>query len=121
MKKLLVTGFDPFGGESVNPAREAVLRLPDAVGGYEEENIITVYTGVEDSNCFAQNYLDLAMSQWKTDEGYDEWVVCTVEEAERMIPGLREARKHPIAVYAKTQPMKLDPKVLEDIKREENK
>ena len=35
MKKLLVTGFDPFGGESVNPAREAVLRLPDAVGGYE--------------------------------------------------------------------------------------
>jgi hypothetical protein len=43
-----------------------------------------------------------------------------MEEAERMIPGLREARKHPIAVYAKTQPMKLDPKVLEDIKREEN-
>ena len=35
MKKLLVTGFDPFGGESVNPAREVVLRLPDAVGGYE--------------------------------------------------------------------------------------
>ena len=35
MKKLLVTGFDPFGGQSVNPAREAVLRLPDAVGGYE--------------------------------------------------------------------------------------
>ena len=35
MKKLLVTGFDPFGGESVNPAREAVLHLPDAVGGYE--------------------------------------------------------------------------------------
>lgn len=35
MKKLLVTGFDPFGGASVNPAREAVLHLPDAVGGYE--------------------------------------------------------------------------------------
>jgi pyroglutamyl-peptidase len=35
MKKILITGFDPFGGESVNPAREAVLRLPDAVGGYE--------------------------------------------------------------------------------------
>ena len=35
MKKLLVTGFDPFGGEAVNPAREAVLRLPDALGGYE--------------------------------------------------------------------------------------
>lgn len=35
MKKLLVTGFDPFGGESVNPAREAVLCLPDTVGGYQ--------------------------------------------------------------------------------------
>ena len=35
MKRILVTGFDPFGGEAVNPAREAVLRLPDTVGGYE--------------------------------------------------------------------------------------
>jgi pyroglutamyl-peptidase len=34
MKKLLITGFDPFGGESVNPAREAVMALPDAVGDY---------------------------------------------------------------------------------------
>ena len=35
MKKLLVTGFDPFGGQPVNPAREAVLRLPETVGSYE--------------------------------------------------------------------------------------
>ena len=35
MKKLLVTGFDPFGVQPVNPAREAVMRLPDTVGGYE--------------------------------------------------------------------------------------
>ena len=35
MKKLLVTGFDPFGGQPVNPAREAVLRLPDTVGDYK--------------------------------------------------------------------------------------
>ena len=104
-----------------NPGGSAFHWKPYDRGGYEEENIITVYTGVEESGCFAQNYLDLAMSQWKTDEGYDEWVVCTMEEAEKRIPGLREARKHPIAVYAKTQPMKLDPKVLEDIKREENK
>ena len=103
-----------------NPGGSAFHWKPYDRGGYEEENIITVYTGVEESGCFAQNYLDLAMSQWKTDEGYDEWVVCTMEEAEKRIPGLREARKHPIAVYAKTQPMKLDPKVLEDIKREEN-
>lgn len=33
-KRLLITGFDPFGGESVNPAWEAVKRLPDMVGEY---------------------------------------------------------------------------------------
>ena len=35
MKKLLITGFDPFGGESINPSWEAVKRLPDTVGNYE--------------------------------------------------------------------------------------
>lgn len=35
MKKLLLTGFDPFGGETVNPAWEAVQRMPDRVGDYE--------------------------------------------------------------------------------------
>ena len=34
MKKLLITGFDPFGGESVNPAWEAVKLLPDHVGDF---------------------------------------------------------------------------------------
>ena len=34
MKHLIITGFDPFGGESINPAWEAVSRLPDTVGGY---------------------------------------------------------------------------------------
>ena len=34
MKHLLITGFDPFGGETVNPSWEAVSRLPDAVGHY---------------------------------------------------------------------------------------
>ena len=32
MKHLLITGFDPFGGQSINPSWEAVRRLPDAVG-----------------------------------------------------------------------------------------
>lgn len=31
-KRLLITGFDPFGGQSVNPAWEAVSRLPARVG-----------------------------------------------------------------------------------------
>lgn len=33
--KILVTGFDPFGGEAVNPAWEAVSRLPAETGGAE--------------------------------------------------------------------------------------
>lgn len=31
--KILVTGFDPFGGEQVNPAFEAVKLLPDMISG----------------------------------------------------------------------------------------
>ena len=34
MKKLLITGFDPFGGETVNPAWEAVKALPEQIGQY---------------------------------------------------------------------------------------
>lgn len=33
--KVLVTGFDPFGGEKVNPAFEAVKMLPDKIAGAE--------------------------------------------------------------------------------------
>lgn len=29
--KILVTGFDPFGGEKINPAIESVKRLPDKI------------------------------------------------------------------------------------------
>ena len=35
MKKLLITGFDPFGGQSVNPSWEAVRLLPERIGAYE--------------------------------------------------------------------------------------
>ena len=31
--KILVTGFDPFGGELLNPSFEAVKRLPDTIAG----------------------------------------------------------------------------------------
>ena len=34
MKKLLITGFEPFGGEEINPSWDAVAVLPDEVGGY---------------------------------------------------------------------------------------
>lgn len=32
MKKLLITGFDPFGGALINPSWEAVKLLPETVG-----------------------------------------------------------------------------------------
>ena len=35
MKNLLITGFDPFGGESINPSWEAVSRLPQTIGQYQ--------------------------------------------------------------------------------------
>ena len=33
--KILVTGFEPFGGEIRNPSAEVVERLPDRIGGAE--------------------------------------------------------------------------------------
>ena len=34
-RRLLITGFDPFGGEAINPAWEAVKLLPDTIGDFE--------------------------------------------------------------------------------------
>ena len=34
MKKLLITGFEPFGGEEINPSWEAVKCLPPEINGY---------------------------------------------------------------------------------------
>ncbi len=34
MKKLLISGFEPFGGEAINPSWEAVSRLPSEINGY---------------------------------------------------------------------------------------
>ncbi len=44
--KILITGFDPFGGESVNPAYEAVKLLPDTIAGAQliKLEIPTVFT-----------------------------------------------------------------------------
>lgn len=33
MKKILFTGFEPFGGECINPSWEAVLMLPEMIEG----------------------------------------------------------------------------------------
>jgi len=34
VKKLLITGFDPFGGAAVNPSWLAVEKLPDRIGSF---------------------------------------------------------------------------------------
>ena len=34
MKKLLITGFEPFDGEIINPSWDAVALLPDVIGEY---------------------------------------------------------------------------------------
>ena len=34
-RKLLITGFDPFGGASINPAWESVKLLPDTIADFE--------------------------------------------------------------------------------------
>ena len=33
-KTLLITGFDPFGGQNINPSWEAVSCLPESIGEY---------------------------------------------------------------------------------------
>jgi len=45
MKKILVTGFDPFGGEKINPALEVIKLLPKKIGENEIRilEIPTVY------------------------------------------------------------------------------
>lgn len=35
MAKILITGFDPFGGEKINPAYEAVKAIKDNINGVE--------------------------------------------------------------------------------------
>ena len=52
--KLLITGFDPFGGASINPAYEAVKLLPDRIGDCDvvKLEVPTVY--VEDGEVLSK-------------------------------------------------------------------
>ena len=38
--KILVTGFDPFGGEKINPAIESVKKVADKITVSNTENAI---------------------------------------------------------------------------------
>ncbi len=44
MKKLLITGFEPFGGESTNPSWDAVTLLPDEINGYKLTKLLVPVT-----------------------------------------------------------------------------
>lgn len=92
-----------------NPSGSAFHWKPYDREGYEGENLVTVHTGVADSDCYAMNFLDLVMSQWKTEAGYDEWVVCTMEEAKAMLPGMKdflEQNREALSVFRPMQSMK---------------
>ncbi|CCI58953.1 pyrrolidone-carboxylate peptidase [Staphylococcus sp. OJ82] len=39
MMNILITGFDPFGGEAINPALEVVKLLPDEIDGHKIDKL----------------------------------------------------------------------------------
>ena len=57
--KILVTGFDPFGDDKINPAVEAVKRLPDEIAGAQivkleiptKFNVCLLYTSPSPRDC----------------------------------------------------------------------
>ena len=56
--KILLTGFDPFGGETVNPAFEAVKLLPDTIAGAIQEDGETAYFTSLPVKAMVQNIKD---------------------------------------------------------------
>ncbi len=44
MRKLLITGFEPFGGENINPSWEALSRLPSEINGYSLTKLLLPVT-----------------------------------------------------------------------------
>ena len=84
MKKLLITGFEPFGGEEINPSWEAVLRLPDQINEYTLSKLrLPVEFG---------GAAECTMSQWAS--GFIENAVVNtgiqLDNVETMVHGLCE-------------------------------
>jgi pyroglutamyl-peptidase len=50
MKKLLISGFEPFGDEKINPSWDAVSRLPDRIGEYSITKLMLSVTFGEAAN-----------------------------------------------------------------------
>ena len=62
-KQLLITGFDPFGGEKINPAWEAVKLLPERIGCYRlrKLEIPTVFGAAAEKICAAAEGADVIL------------------------------------------------------------
>lgn len=97
-RHLLITGFDPFGGESVNPSWLAVSKLPDTIGNYtvHKMSIPTVFGKA------AENVLE------KANEIQPDLILCIGQAGgrdavtpERIAVNIRDAR---IADNAGNQP-----------------
>jgi pyroglutamyl-peptidase len=71
--KALVTGFEPFGGESVNASLEAVRRLPSRIGKLE---VVTA----ELPTSYARSHAALEIA---TDRERPDIVLCVGQAAER--------------------------------------
>ena len=91
MKRLMITGFAPFGGDKINPSWEAVSRLPDRIGGYEVfKCLIPVEFGhageiaLEKAEMPAIEKLYLAV--FSEDNGYlQNWIPAVIEDIEEFL------------------------------------
>ena len=66
--KILVTAFDPFGGEKINPALEAVKQLENTIGEHtiSKLEIPTVFHESKD-------VIDKEVSKWQLRCGLVYW------------------------------------------------
>lgn len=88
-RRLLITGFDPFGGERTNPSWEAVCRLPDRVGDFRLKKMMIPTVFAEAGEAVG-----------KAAEEFDPHVILCVGQAggrsavtpERIAVNIRDAR-----------------------------
>ena len=81
--KILLTGFDPFGGETVNPAFEAVKLLPDTIAGAEivKQEVPTEFIRAGE---VLEAAIQAALEEQEKGLGYV--IDCTIEEGELVRP-----------------------------------
>lgn len=58
MQAILITGFEPFGGETINPSWEAVRLLPDEIEGYAIRKLRLPVTFLEATRKLSENVLE---------------------------------------------------------------